>query len=65
MALVWVAHRTTSITEPGVALLAWVAFGTVLAVFFFLPLLVGELVRTRSMLREAESPADATGTQRD
>lgn len=57
--LVWVAARVATITESGVALLAWVAFGTVLAAFFFLPLLVGEIVRARSMLHEARSSADS------
>lgn len=57
--LIWVAARVATITESGVALLAWVAFGTVLAAFFFLPLLVGEIVRVRSMLREARSSADS------
>ncbi|WP_375003043.1 hypothetical protein [Aeromicrobium sp. CTD01-1L150] len=51
-AAVWLAARTAPIAEPGVALLAWVAFGTVLAVFFLAPLLIGEIVRLRSMLRE-------------
>lgn len=57
-ALVWVAQRTATITDPGVSLLAWVAFGTVLAAFFLVPLLVGEIVRTRSEFREARSFAD-------
>lgn len=58
-ALVWVSHRAATIAEPGVALLAWVAFGTVLAVFFLLPLLVGEIVRTRSPLRVARSSVNS------
>lgn len=61
-ALTWVAHRAATIAEPGAALLAWVAFGTVLTAFFAVPLLVGEIVRTRSMLREARSPAGAIRT---
>jgi len=52
-ALVWVSHRAGTITEPGVALLTWVAFGSVLAVFFFVPLLIGEIVRARAELRAA------------
>lgn len=59
-ALVWVAHRAATITEPGVDLLTWVAFGTVLAAFFLVPLLVGEIIRTRSELRGTRSPADPT-----
>lgn len=56
-ALIWVAHRAATIVEPGVALLVWVAFGTVFAVFYLGPLLVGEIIRTRSLLREARSSA--------
>ncbi|AUS77042.1 hypothetical protein C1701_00255 [Actinoalloteichus sp. AHMU CJ021] len=57
-AAIWVGHRTASIADSGVALLSWVAFGTVLAVFFLGPLLVGEIVRARSELREARASAD-------
>lgn len=53
--LVWVSGRAAPIAEPGVALLAWVAFGSVLASFFLVPLLVGEIVRARSMPRAAGS----------
>lgn len=59
VALIWVAHRAAAIVEPGVALLVWVAFGTVFAVFYLGPLLVGELIRTRSLLREARSSVPA------
>lgn len=59
-ALVWVGHRVASISDSGVVLLAWVAFGTVLALYFFVPLLVGEIIRTRSQLREARSHVDVT-----
>lgn len=59
VALIWVAHRAATIGEPGVALLVWVAFGTVFAVFYLGPLLVGEIIRTRSLLREARSSAHA------
>ena len=55
-AMIWVAGRTGTIAEPGVALLGWVAFAAVLAVFFLVPLLIGEIVRTRSLLREARTP---------
>lgn len=58
-ALVWVAHRAAMIEESGVALLTWVAFGTVLATFFLVPLLVGEIVRTRSLLRAARSSVNS------
>lgn len=58
-AVVWVAHRADRIVDPGVSLMVWVAFGTVLASFFLGPLLVGEVVRTRSLLREARSTAQA------
>ncbi|WP_156914027.1 hypothetical protein [Brevibacterium album] len=60
-AIAWVAHRTAAITEPGVELLAWVAFGTVLAVFFFAPLLIGEIVRARSLLRDARTAHGTPG----
>lgn len=49
---IWVSGRVATITEPGAALLAWVAFGSVLAAFFLVPLLIGEIVRARSMLRD-------------
>lgn len=62
VALVWVAHRAATIAEPGVALLVWVAFGTVLAVFFLAPLLVGEIIRARSLLRKARLSAQAGRT---
>ena len=55
--LVWVASRAGTVEEPGVALLAWVAFGSVLAAFFCVPLLIGEIVRARSMLHDARSAA--------
>lgn len=58
-AVVWLAHRADRIADPGVSLLVWVAFGTVLASFFLGPLLVGEVVRARSLLREARSTAPA------
>ncbi|MGO1172872.1 MAG: hypothetical protein ACTHXO_06845 [Actinomycetaceae bacterium] len=50
-ALVWVGRRAVTVVDPGAALLGWVAFGTVLAVFFLGPLLVGEVVRARRELR--------------
>ncbi|WP_193106123.1 hypothetical protein [Brachybacterium sp. FME24] len=55
----WVAHRAAPIADPGVALLAWVAFGAVLAAFFLVPVLVGEIIRARSALRDASSSAVA------
>lgn len=58
-AVIWVAHRADGIEDPGVSLLVWVAFGTVLASFFLGPLLVGEVLRARSLLREARSAAHA------
>lgn len=61
VALARMAHCAATITEPGVALLVWIAFGTVLAVFLFVPPLVGELVRTRSQLRVVRLPTGATG----
>ncbi|WP_147916129.1 hypothetical protein [Ruania zhangjianzhongii] len=54
-AMIWVAGRTGTIADSGVALLGWVAFAAVLAVFFLVPLLIGEIVRTRSLLRAARS----------
>lgn len=55
-ALVWVGQRTLTIHDPGAALLTWVAFGTVLGVFFVAPILVGEIVRLRSGQRRAPAP---------
>ncbi|WP_293699794.1 hypothetical protein, partial [uncultured Agrococcus sp.] len=46
---VWIFMRTVTIIDSGVAMLAWVAFGTVSAVFFFLPAVFGELVRLRRL----------------
>ncbi|WP_435113389.1 DUF7134 domain-containing protein [Nocardiopsis synnemataformans] len=46
----WVHVRTADITDPGVGLLAWVAFGTVILVFFAGSYVVGELVRCRRLL---------------
>lgn len=50
-AIGWIAGRTVGVTDAGVALLAWAAFGSVLGVFFTAPLLVGEIVRARALLR--------------
>ncbi|MGL5850228.1 MAG: hypothetical protein ACRCZD_05520 [Phycicoccus sp.] len=57
-ALVWVGGRTATMADTGTRLLAWVAFGTVLAVFFTAPVLVGEIVRIRALLRVA-APKEA------
>ena len=51
--LIWVATRLAPVTEPGVILLAWVAFGVVLATFFLLPFLLGEITGLRRQLRWA------------
>lgn len=59
IAVVWVARRADEIVDPGVSLLVWVAFGTVLASFYVGPLLVGEVVRARSLLRDARSTPSA------
>lgn len=59
IAVVWVARRADKIVDPGVALLVWVAFGAVLASFYLVPLLIGEVIRARSLLREARSTAHA------
>lgn len=48
--LVWVSRRASPVLDPGAAVLTWVAFGTVLASFFLLPYLLGELVRLRSLV---------------
>lgn len=55
--LIWVAARTDTIVDPGSTLLAWVAFGSVLTVFFCGPVLIGEIVRTRTLLRDARKAA--------
>lgn len=59
-ALAWVSHRAATISDAGVFLLAWVSFGTVLAAFFLVPLLVGEIIRMQSQLRDARLHVDAT-----
>lgn len=51
---VWIFMRTATITDSGVAILVWVAFGTVSAAFFFLPALFGELVRLRRLTAESK-----------
>ena len=55
--LVWVSHRAGTLADSGTALLTWVAFGTVLAVFFVVPFLLGEIVRLRSLLRSGGNRA--------
>ncbi|NLS08489.1 hypothetical protein HGQ17_00400 [Nesterenkonia sp. MY13] len=50
--LAWIVQRTTTIDEGGVVILAWVAFGTVSAVFFLLPVLLGELLRLRRVVKQ-------------
>lgn len=51
----WVARRAGPIDDPGAMLLASVAFGAVHCVFFVAPILVGEIVRLRTLLRRAQS----------
>ncbi|MFE9242979.1 hypothetical protein [Nocardiopsis sp. NPDC006938] len=48
--LYWVYERAATIADPGAALLAWVAFGTVTGVFLAGPYVAGELVRLRRAL---------------
>ncbi|QVQ50896.1 hypothetical protein J4H86_18810 [Spiractinospora alimapuensis] len=48
--LLWVNTRAEGVADPGVSMLIWVAFGTVAAVFFYAPILVAEIVRTRRLL---------------
>lgn len=64
-ASVWVGRRTAPIADPGVALLGWVALGSVLAVFFLVPLLIGEIIRSRRELREARANQPARPGQKD
>ena len=62
VSLWWVHLRTEPIADDGVALLAWVAFGTVFAVFYFGPFALGEVVGNHRLLREIaiENPAETT-----
>lgn len=48
--MVWLAQRTTTIAEADATILVWIAFGTVTAVFFLLPALLGELIRLRRQI---------------
>ncbi|MGL5930510.1 MAG: hypothetical protein ACRCY8_16390 [Dermatophilaceae bacterium] len=67
-ALVWVADRAVTIGDSGTRLLTWVAFGTVLGVFFTAPVLLGEIVRVRSLLRVAtaqDEVFDTNGSRHD
>ncbi|GAB2511655.1 DUF7134 domain-containing protein [Nocardiopsis aegyptia] len=48
--LLWVRARTEALTDPGTALLAWVAFGTVIVVFLAGSFVAGELVRCHRLL---------------
>ncbi|OOC55120.1 MULTISPECIES: DUF7134 domain-containing protein [Nocardiopsis] len=50
--LLWVHARTAAVADPGTALLAWAAFGTVMAVFLAGPFTAGELVRCRRLLAD-------------
>lgn len=59
LASVWVGRRTAPIADPGVALLGWVALGSVLAVFFLVPLLIGEIIRSLRELRDVRSSQPA------
>lgn len=55
--LFWVYERTSTITDPGAALLAWAAFGTVIGVFLAGPYVAGELVRQRRTLTARPGPS--------
>ncbi|WP_017583376.1 hypothetical protein [Nocardiopsis valliformis] len=57
--LYWVFERTATVADPGAALLAWVAFSTVIGVFFAGPYVAGELVRLRRLLTAGPGPSPA------
>lgn len=67
--VVWVAQRTTTIPDADVTILTWVALGTVTAVFFLLPVFLGELIRLRRLVRAEKEPeteaAPAEGSSTD
>lgn len=46
VSLFWVSERAAHL-DSGVAMLAWVAFGTVYGVFFIVPMLIGEIARLK------------------
>lgn len=54
--LFWVYERTSTVTDPGAALLAWVALGTVIGVFLVGPYVAGELVRLHRSLTAQPGP---------
>ncbi|RKS05091.1 hypothetical protein DFP74_0682 [Nocardiopsis sp. Huas11] len=60
VSLVWVRARTEAVSDPGVALLAWVAFGTVIVVFFVGSFVAGELVRCHRLLSPRTDPRVST-----
>lgn len=55
--LAWVHERVTDVTDPGAALLAWVAFAAVIGLFLAGPYVAGELVRQRRMLAARPGPS--------
>src|SRR5699024_5797321 len=60
--LVWVANRAAPAVDPGVSTLIWVAFGTVLGVFFLAPFMAGEIVRLRRAARHLARVQRAAGS---
>ncbi|GHD25812.1 hypothetical protein GCM10007147_23280 [Nocardiopsis kunsanensis] len=54
--LLWVHRRVAEVAEPGAALLAWVAFPTVILVFLAGSYAVGELVRCHRELAAGPVP---------
>ncbi|MGW5877610.1 DUF7134 domain-containing protein [Nocardiopsis terrae] len=50
----WVHTRTAGLTDPGVAMLAWIAFGAVIVLFLVGSYVAGELVRCHRELDEHE-----------
>ena len=60
--LVWVANRAAPAVDPGVSTLIWVAFGTVLGVFFLAPFMAGEIVRLRRAARHLERVHGVAGS---
>ncbi|MBB6172890.1 asparagine N-glycosylation enzyme membrane subunit Stt3 [Nocardiopsis mwathae] len=64
----WLYTRTSEITDAGVGVLAWVAFGSVILIFFAGSYVAGELVRCHRLLssyRDAGTASELTRLETD
>lgn len=64
----WLYTRTSEVTDPGVGVLAWVAFGSVILIFFAGAYVAGELMRCHRLLssyRDAGTASEPTRLEMD